>query len=71
MNGFIRLHERSGMTEVLLNASHIVAINDLRSDPIIKGKKGWQWTNVDCSNGSRYQVKETEKEIIELIKELT
>lgn len=47
---FIRLYEVGKHIDVLINVNHIVSIRDLRSDPLVKDKDGWQWTEIDCTN---------------------
>lgn len=64
---FIKLYEVGKHIEVLINVNHIVAIRDLRSDPLVKDKGGWQWTEIDCTNQIYYKVQETEEEILKLI----
>ena len=70
MIGFIKLHEANEQTQVLLNVEHIVAIRDLRNDPVITGKDSWQWTDIECNNGRKYRVRETEQDINKYIKNL-
>lgn len=66
MVGFIRLHGRY-TCEHLINVEHIVAITDLRTDGASANIPTWQYTNVVTTSG-KFEVKETEQEIIKLIK---
>lgn len=65
---FICLHEVDNKTTLWLNVQHIVAIRDLRTDPVVKKREdGWQWTNIECVNGVTYNVSETECEIYKIL----
>lgn len=50
MIGFIELHDVESSVVIGISVESIVAIRDNRTDPYIKGKKYWQWTNIDCVN---------------------
>ena len=69
MNGFIRLTERHGDLSVLISIDHIVCVRDNRSDKLLANKRDWQWTAIRTENRS-FEVKETEQEIVNLIKEV-
>ena len=66
---FIKLHDKSGCTEVLVNVEQIVFIRDLRSDPVVRNVEGYKWTQIGTTICS-VEVLETEEEIIYLIAHL-
>ena len=66
---FIKLHEVEGKGTININVYKIVAIIDLRTDHCVKGKDSWQWTSIKCEDGRTYDVRETEEEIFELMKQ--
>ena len=69
MKGFIRLTPRKGKQSLLINPEHIVSIEDLRTDNAVKDLKEWHWTIVSTLR-YRYEVTETEEQIVKLIAEL-
>jgi uncharacterized protein YlzI (FlbEa/FlbD family) len=69
MKGFINLKLRTERTSIAINPEHIIAIQDLRTDPAIKDSPEWQYS-VIITNGNRFYVKETIEEICNLIGEL-
>lgn len=69
MKGFIRLTDRRGCVMININPEHIVAVRDMRSDKVAASFPSWHWTTVDTLK-CRYEVKETEEEIVKLITEL-
>jgi uncharacterized protein YlzI (FlbEa/FlbD family) len=69
MKGFINLTLRTERTSIAINPEHIIAIQDLRTDPSIKDQPEWQYS-VIMTNGNRFYVKETYEEICYLIREL-
>lgn len=63
---FIKLHDRNGCTEVLVNVEMIVYIRDLRSDPVVNNCEGYKWTVIKTASVS-LDVLETEEEIMHKI----
>lgn len=66
MAKFIRLHDRKGLTDVVVNVEQIVFIRDLRTDPFTYSLEGFHFTVVETT-GTSLEVKETKDEILELI----
>lgn len=64
----IRLSRRNGETKVNVNVEHISYIEDLRTDKVVADNKTWHYTLVCLSNGKTLEVRETEDEIMNLIK---
>ena len=69
MKGFIKLTLRHGSADVCINPERIESIRDIRTDKLAEQTGGWDWTIVTCTK-ERYEVKESEQEIMNLIMEL-
>lgn len=66
MAKFISLHDRKGLTDVVVNVEQIVFIRDLRTDPSTYHLEGFHFTVVETT-GASIEVKETKDEILKFI----
>ena len=66
---FIKLHDKNGCTEVLVNVGQIVFIRDLRSDKVVQKVNGFKCTLISTTSRD-IEVLETESEILDLIARL-
>lgn len=66
MVGFIKLHQKNGI-EIVLNADCILSIKDMRNDDAVMDLPAWHFTVIGMTDGSRFQVTETEEAILKAI----
>lgn len=66
MAQFIKLSERHGGVSIIMQVEHISSIRDMRTDAAVAANPGFHFTSIVCG-GRTYEVKETEREIMEKI----
>lgn len=66
MAKFIKVHIVKGW-DIALNAECIISIKDMRHDPTCKDLREWHFTIIRMTDGSPYQVLETEEQILAAI----